>query len=136
MKQSLRRIALLRQQKGTTLIEVIVAVALLGVIGGTFLAAVSTGAIVVSQHRAEVDAQSVARSQLEHTKASNYTAYDFGADLYDPSDDIPPQYPKITTPPGYSVDVLAVPIPDPNDPDYPYSDNEIQRITGSVYHDG
>lgn len=136
MRQSLGRIALLRQQKGTTLIEVLVAVALLGVIGGAFLATVSTGTIAISQIRCEVAAQNLARSQLEHTKAGNYTYYDFGADLDDPSDDIPPQYPVIATPPGYSVDVVAVPIPDPDDPDYPYCDNEMQKITITVYQDG
>jgi len=63
----------LRKQKGFTLIEVIIAMALLGVIAIAFLGALATAsnAIILADER--TNAESLARSQMEYVKNQDYS---------------------------------------------------------------
>ncbi|MBL7208562.1 MAG: hypothetical protein ISS52_00545 [Dehalococcoidia bacterium] len=102
---------------GFTLVEAVVALAILGMVGSVFLhgAAVGSKTVMVSQER--VAAESLAKSQMEDTKAQ----------LYVPE---ATSYPQITIPSdlagrGYDVEVSADPLHD-----------GIQEITVSVTRGG
>ena len=102
---------MINEQSGTSLVEILVAISLLGVFAGTFIPALSTGTLAVSQHDSSVIAQSLAKSEIEVIKAASYDA--------DGS-----SYPIIDTPEGYSI-TLEV---DPNI----YTTDDIQKITVSI----
>lgn len=63
----------MRNEKGFTLIEVIIAMALLGIIAIVFLGALATAskAIIIADERAT--AESLARSQMEYVKSQDYS---------------------------------------------------------------
>ena len=87
----------MEREKGFSLIEVIIAIALLGIIAVAFLGALATGskAIFIADERAT--AESLARSQMEYVKNLPY-------------DDIrnPPEYtPLLDIPEGYSIEIAA-----------------------------
>jgi prepilin-type N-terminal cleavage/methylation domain-containing protein len=114
---------LARNQKGRSLIEILIALAILGVVVMAFLSALATGsqAIIIADER--TTAESLARSELEYIKNSAY-------------DDInnPPQYsldPAIDIPDGYNVEMEAVRL-DP-DEDGIGDDDGIQKVTVEVY---
>ncbi len=108
-----------RNQKGFHLVEVMVALALLGVIVVAFLGAVSMAYRANSFADERTTAKSLAISQLEYIKNQDYD-YDDGTPLH-------PQYDMISDiPVGYAVGVTAEPLDDP--------DNGIQRITVTVEH--
>ncbi len=121
----------MKNEKGFTLIEVLIAIALLGIIAVAFLGGLATAsrALVIADER--TTAESLARSQVEYVKNQGYI--DYSADPHD-------VYNKITLPTGYSIDSTAVPF----DPDtgQPYSqaggifvkDDGIQKITVTVGH--
>ena len=114
-----------RDERGMTLIETLVAVAILGAVGVVFLSglAASSKAVMVSQER--VAAESLAKSQMEYVKSSTY-------------DDVnnPPVYgvdPNLPIPDGYSISVSA----ERKDPaeDGP-GDDGLQEITVTVDREG
>jgi len=121
-------------QKGLTLIEVLIAIAILGMIAVPFLTALSTSSrgIIIADER--TTAESLVRSEMEYIKSCDYHSTGF-------SYQIPPT--ANNTPwggfhaldgyyAGYSVNVTGVPI----DPDTgkPHADLQIQNITVKVYH--
>ena len=113
-------------QKGQGLIEVVIAVAILGVVAVAFLTALSTAskAIIIADER--TTAESLTRSELEYIKNS---PYDFTNN--------PPQYslnPDIDIPDGYNIEIEAVRL-DPED-DGIADDDGIQKIMVDVYHHG
>ena len=121
------------EQKGVTLIETLVALALLGIFGVAFLSAISTSAITMASTEKNVDVESLARAQIEYTKNCSYIDYIYG------SPDIPPDYTTldelapsnpyaITIPTGYSINVTAAALNNPDD--------GIQQITVTVSKDG
>jgi len=61
-------------QKGTTLIEVLIAIAILGMIAVPFLTALSTSsrALIIADER--TTAESLVRSQMEYVKSQEYDA--------------------------------------------------------------
>jgi type II secretory pathway pseudopilin PulG len=111
----LRKIFRKRGEGGITLVESLVAIAILG--GGvlTMILAMSGGALAVGENDHEVTAQSLARTQLEYTK--NY-AYNPGATTY----------PTISAPAGYSISVGVAPVPNTN--------TDIQKITANISLNG
>jgi type II secretory pathway pseudopilin PulG len=118
LKRALKRFGEIftgRGEKGITLVESLVAIAILG--GGvlTLVLAMSGGALAVQENDQQVTAQSLARTQLEYTK--NYP-YDADATTY----------PAVSTPDGYTVTVGVSAVPD--------TDNDIQKITVSVSREG
>jgi type II secretory pathway pseudopilin PulG len=116
-KMKLKKIALVGEQKGSGLIETLVAIAVLGLIASAFLASISTGTIALSNVKEDVNAQSLARSQLEYTKS--YTYNSTSSPLY-------PLNPNMTIPAGYSVEVLAA---------ASTPDNGLQNITVKIKRD-
>ena len=122
-------VRLMKSEKGFSLIEVMIAIAILGIIGVVFLGALATAskAMFVTDERAT--AESLARSQMEYVKNCSYV---YGASPpYEQAD-------VATTHPGYFISVDAPPI----DPDTgealaaPANDAGIQKITVTVKHDG
>jgi len=73
LKVKLRR-ACQGHSPGFTLIEVVIAIALIGLIGAAVLSALSTAslALIIADQRAT--AESLARTQMEYVKSQNYTA--------------------------------------------------------------
>ena len=115
-----------RNERGMTLIETLVAVALLGAVGVVFLTGltVSSKAVMVSQER--VAAESLAKSQMEYVKSSTY-------------DDVnnPPIYdvdPSLPIPSGYSISVSAERL-DPGEVEGG-DDYGLQKIAVTVDRDG
>jgi prepilin-type N-terminal cleavage/methylation domain-containing protein len=114
---------------GFSLIEVVIAMALLGIIGITILSALSTAtlALIITDQRAT--AESLARSQMEYVKDNSKTAYD------DLLEDGHPQYPSVAPsivplPPGYSLVTTAVRLDPENDGTN--DDDGIQLITVTI----
>jgi len=77
-------------QKGTTLIEVLIAIAILGMIAVPFLTALSTSsrALIIADER--TTAESLVRSQMEYVKSQEYDANGTYAEIADA--DIPVGY--------------------------------------------
>ena len=132
---------LVRKEKGFSLIEVLVALAILGLIGAAFLMALATAskAIIIADER--TTAESLARSQIEFVKSQDYIDYH----LHDPSE----VYLEITPlPTNYSIVFIAEPIDpttglpytgpdgDPDGDGVYGQDDGIQRITVTVSHQG
>lgn len=105
----------LNNQKGISLVETLVAVAILGTAVVAFVVSLSTGSLAVNEHNKETTAQGLAQTQMEYTK--DYT-FDSGAATY-PVLDVPETY-------NVSVGVEAV----------PGTDDNIQKITVTVLKDG
>ncbi|MFC1970085.1 prepilin-type N-terminal cleavage/methylation domain-containing protein [Chloroflexota bacterium] len=110
-------------QEGQGLIEVLIAVAILGIVAVAFLSALATSSAALILADERTIAESLARSELEYIKNSAY-------------DNInnPPQYsldPAIDIPDGYNIYIEAVRL-DPED-DGIEDDDGIQKITVDVY---
>ena len=113
-------------EKGVTLVEALVALAIFGIAASVFTIALSTSAkaIMVSQERTAVE--SLARSQMENIKDQEY-------------DDVnnPPQYTELDPadiPDGYDFDITAERL-DPN-LEGTGEDYGLQKITVVVEHNG
>ena len=112
----------MKQEKGFSLIEVAIAIALLGIVAIAFLGGLSTAsrAIFIADERAT--AESLARTQMEYVKSQDYD-----------SDNNPPQYALIPDiPVGYQIDVIPVRL-DPKGDGFA-EDDGIQKITVVVEH--
>jgi prepilin-type N-terminal cleavage/methylation domain-containing protein len=114
------------RSRGFTLIEVLIALALMGTIAITILSALSTASLTLITADRRATAESLARSQLEYVKNQDY-------------DDInsPPQYQPLSAgiiPDGYDIAINAVRL-DPEG-DGTGDDDGIQKITVSVSRDG
>ena len=111
-----------RGEKGFTLIEVIIAMALLAIVAVAILSGLSTGsrAIFVADERAT--AESLARSQMEYVKKQPYDRTNN-----------PPIYTLLASPPaGYTISLTAERL-DPKG-DGTGNDDGIQKITVTVKH--
>jgi prepilin-type N-terminal cleavage/methylation domain-containing protein len=113
-------------EKGFSLMEVALAIALLGLVAITFLTALATGSrtIFIADERAT--AESLARTQMEYVRQQPYDAnLDTGHPTYDKisADDIPA---------GYDIDVSAVRLDYKADGDG--NDDGIQSITVTIIH--
>ena len=102
-------------QKGAGLVEVLVAVAVLGVTLVVFLAAIATGSVGVATTEERVTGENLARSQLEYTKSQTYLT-------------APASYATVTPPTGYAVSAEATSIAG--------ADSFIQKITVTITRDG
>jgi len=122
--------------RGFSLIEVVIAIALIGIIAVAVLGALSTASIALIIADKRATAESLARSQLEYVKNQDYINYS------DPDRDpedyaVIPEYPE-----GYTIEIVAEPIdPETYEP-YNYEegafekDDGIQKIKVIVSHDG
>jgi len=108
---------LLKGQKGIGLLEVLLAVAILGVIGVGFMQALGTTSEGADLHEKRVTASILAQSQVAHIKS---IAYD--ADASDPTPGVDYSV-GISLPPNYSVTV-----------DTTEEQAGRQEVTVKVYH--
>ena len=112
---------------GFSMLEVVIAIALLGIIAVSVLGALQTAALALINADRRATAESIARTQMEWVRYSDY------------DDDLAeghPDYsldPQITLPPDFSVDTTAVRL---NKDENPNDDDGIQQITVTVSHDG
>ncbi|MCZ6789995.1 MAG: hypothetical protein O7D33_08710 [Chloroflexi bacterium] len=103
-------------EKGASLVESLIAVAIMAIAVTAFLAAFSTGSLAVRKLDKGVTAETLARSQLEYTKSQVY-------------DVAPASYDTLTpVPAGYSISSNATSIGG--------RDANIQKITVTVSRDG
>jgi len=115
-------------EAGVSLIETLIALALMGIIAAAFLGGMTTASKATSLADERATAESLARSQMEYVKGQGYISY------ADPSHG---EYALIVTPSGYSVETTAVPIdPDTGEPLAEGEDNGIQKITVKAMHNG
>jgi prepilin-type N-terminal cleavage/methylation domain-containing protein len=103
----------LKYQNGMSLVEVLVAMAILGVCAAVFVGGLSSGAISTRILEEQVIARNLAQSQIETLKTTAYDAY--GA-----------SYAAISAPTGYAITISANPTI--------YTDTNIQKLTVTVKH--
>jgi len=84
----------LQSERGVTLVETLVAVGILGMALVMFLGGLSTGLLTTAQADRLSTAHELARSQMEYTKNTAYSA-------------APYTYPTVTPPTGYGVTSAA-----------------------------
>ena len=132
-------IALL-DERGETLVEVLISVVIIWAVLGGFIAALSTGALSVALVRERVTAENVARAQLECIQRHPYVPYVTGA----VSDTVAITYTNtcaITQLPEYPV-ILSISYYSPTLPltsaftTAPGIDSGLQWITMTIRHGG
>ena len=118
------RFRFFRGQRGFTLIEMVVAMAIVGVIGVVFMNAMATGFRSTGIQDEQITAESLARTQLEEIKAAPY------ASSYNVTVEMPSQYYMSIESPYVSW----------NDVEEEWvvegMDNGLQKITGNVSREG
>ncbi len=110
------------KEAGVSLIETLIALALLGIIAATFLSGLTTAAKATFIADERATAESLARSQIEYVKSQGYI--DYAGPEHE-------EYGLIITPSSYSVEITAVPI-DPDTGQPSEQDQGIQKITVTV----
>ena len=102
--------------RGVTLIEVLVALVIFGIIAIVFAGGLGTASKAVFTADVRTNAESLARTQMEYVKSQEYIDYsESGHEDYDP----------ITPPEGYEIAVTADELND-----------GLQKITVTVSHEG
>lgn len=139
----------MKDQKGFSLIEVVIAVALLGIIAAGFLGALATASKVLLIADVRATAESLVRSQMEYVKDQDYRASDYTPGP--PSQGSDKSYLKIDAPDGYTIwsvnrsgatveDIIGVPwdsqLKPPPEGQAVNIDAGRQRIKLVIYHLG
>jgi len=128
---------LICQQKGQILIEVLVALAILGIVAVAFLTALTTTSLALMVADRHTTAESLTRSELEYIQNSDYDNLEGGFSYELPS--APPEWdPDHTLPSGfdnYSLVVTGIPV-DPVTHETQQEDEGIQKVTVEVYQQG
>jgi prepilin-type N-terminal cleavage/methylation domain-containing protein len=104
------------RSRGFSLIEVVIAIALIGIIGVAILSALSYASMVLIMNKGRATAESLARTQMEYVKNQEYD--DTEPQSYEQTDVESPDHP------GYFISVSAQPLHNPDD--------GIQEITVTV----
>jgi len=112
------RFRLFRGQRGVSLIETVVALALIGIIAVAFISGLITASRAAYIADEQTTAESLARSQMEWAKNVNYVE---GATQY-----FPAPIPSGGDYANYSAVIAAEPLHDPDD--------GIQKITVTIKH--
>lgn len=111
------------KQKGYTLVEVLVALALLSVVGIALYGALSSATVMAPMVDEKTTAEDLAERQMELVMSTNYDPFD------------PPEYEALTdVDSGYTVEVEAERLDSENDG--LADDDGLQMITVTVRHDG
>jgi prepilin-type N-terminal cleavage/methylation domain-containing protein len=105
----------LGSESGMSLVETLVAIAILALCSTVFIGALSTGSIATSTHDEGATSQGLAQTQIEAIKAAAY-------------DSTGASYSTIPVPTGYAISI--------NTNSTIYSNNHIQKITVAVFHNG
>lgn len=114
----------MKNEKGFTLIGVVIALAVLGVIAVGFLSGLAGASRALFTADERTTANNLAESQMEDVKNQDY----------DDTND-PPQYALLSDiPDGYDIEVAAVRL-DPEDDGFD-DDDGIQKITVAIEHHG
>jgi prepilin-type N-terminal cleavage/methylation domain-containing protein len=116
-------VKLMKGEEGMTLIEVVIAMAILAIIAAAFLSALSGASKAVFVADERTVAESLARSQMEYIRNSSVSyngTYTDPENMYQPAP-IPPES-------GYSATIYVSPLPG-NPPG-------IQKIAVTIYHLG
>lgn len=118
---------LLKKERGFTLIEILVAILLLGIIGVAFFGGLSTASRVIILGDERATSESLARTEMEYVRNQDYYLAPWS---YEIPDTDPPDWDLTHTLPagysGYYVTVTAETLSGP--------DNGIQKITIIVEH--
>jgi prepilin-type N-terminal cleavage/methylation domain-containing protein len=104
---------LLRNENGFSLMEMLIAVSIVGIAFSVFMTALSISSLSVGTLNEATVAQNLAQRQIEQTRAATYDAT--GA-----------SYTLVTAPAGYTIG-LAV-------NSALYADNKIQKLTVTITH--
>ena len=128
----------MKSEKGFSLIEVAIAIALLGIIATAYLGALATGSKAISIADERATAESLARTEMEYVRQQEYSGAPWAYELppgtppdppswWDPGDPhtLPEGYD------GYTVSVSAVPL---HIIDGQLTDDGLQEITVVVKH--
>jgi prepilin-type N-terminal cleavage/methylation domain-containing protein len=113
-------------QKGFTLIEVLIALFILAILGTACLLALQTSSRATNTANEQATAESLARAQMEYVKSQTYDGINN-----------PPQYSQLPTaviPYDYTINITAERI-DQNGNDTPNEDG-LQKITITINHHG
>ena len=122
----------LGNQKGLTLVEVLIALAVFGVIVVSLFIALNVSHKTTHSVNRETTAESLTRSELEYIKSCDYD------ESGDPSYGLDPNIDLAGDPYNgrYSITVIAVPIDPVTYEPLPSGDDGIQKVTVQVYYDG
>jgi prepilin-type N-terminal cleavage/methylation domain-containing protein len=120
----------MKSEKGFSLIEVVIAVALLGIVAIAILLALATGSKAIFIADEQATAESLARATMEYVRNQDYDA-DNNPPVYDLDDlDIPPGFDIA----GYDYDINVFRAERLDKGDGTDTDTGIQKITVVVYH--
>ena len=108
----------LRGQTGISLLETLIAVAILGIIGASFLNGLTTASRASFTNDERTTAESLARTQMEWVKNITYVG--------DATEYPPAEMPSVSDYINYSVAITAEPLHNP--------DEGIQKITVTIKH--
>ena len=121
IRQGRRAILTIKEQKAASLLETLVALALLGIVGVAFLVAVNTATITMATTEKKVDINNLARTQLEYIKDCAYDPLPYQTlDQLDPSDPY-----AIVMPDDYSINATATQL-----------EVGIREVTVTIFRDG
>lgn len=122
-------------QKGQILIEVLVALAILGIVAVAFLTALTTTSVALIVADRKTTAESLTRTELEYIQNSDYWPHDF---TYELPSGYPPWDTGHTLPSGYNTYSLVVDgfFVNPVTHQRQTADDGIQKVTVEVYQQG
>lgn len=124
----------MRGQKGLTLVEVVIAVALFGIIAAALFMALNVSLKATDTTNRLTTAESLTRTVLEFVKSRDYD--DTGSPDYQDDVNLEIAAGRIPVPAGYTITVIAVPIdPETHDP-LLSGDQGMQKITVEVRFEG
>jgi len=108
------KLVVFADERGESMVELLVSLAIIAIVLTTFLAALSTATFGVATVRERVTAENLARSQLEHVQEQDYITTT--------------GYSLINVPPAYSAYTLTVQSSEIS--------QGLQQITVTIYHNG